>query len=115
MLNLLNEAKDSKFVTRKRNIVNDNSKPNYDTTNEMTYNTEILKSNICDYNDAYILVRGDVIIIAAPATQIACKSFKYKAKLLGNAAAMDDNAANGIIRNATIAVSLKEITFNAID
>ena len=22
--------------------------------NEITYNTEILKSNLCDYNDAYI-------------------------------------------------------------
>ena len=24
------------------------------------YNTEVLKSNICDYNDAYILVRGNI-------------------------------------------------------
>ena len=29
MLNLLNEASDSKFVTRKWNIVNDDSKANY--------------------------------------------------------------------------------------
>ena len=29
-------------------IVNDNSKSNYDMTNEITYNTEILKSNLCD-------------------------------------------------------------------
>ena len=29
MLNLLNEADISKFLTRKWNIVNDNSKPNY--------------------------------------------------------------------------------------
>ena len=28
MLNLLNEANDSKFLTRKLNIVNDNSKSN---------------------------------------------------------------------------------------
>ena len=28
ILNLLNEAKDSKFVTRKWNIVDDNSEPN---------------------------------------------------------------------------------------
>ena len=45
ILNLLNEADDSKFATRKWNIVNDNSKSNYDITNEITYNTEILKSN----------------------------------------------------------------------
>ena len=60
ILNLLNEANDSKFVTRKRNIVNDNSKSIYDATNEITYNTEILKSNLCDHKDAYILVRGDI-------------------------------------------------------
>ena len=56
MLNLLNEANDSKFVTRKWNIVGDNSKSNYASANETTYNKEIKKSNLCGYNDAYILV-----------------------------------------------------------
>ena len=74
ILNLLNEANDSKFVARKWNIVNDNSKSNYDATNEITYNTEILKSNLCDYNKAYILVRGDITVAVGPATQVA---FKY--------------------------------------
>ena len=41
ILNLLNEASNSSFVTRKWNIVNDNSKSNYDATNEITYNIEI--------------------------------------------------------------------------
>ena len=49
ILNLLNETNDSKFVTRKWNIVNDNSKSNYDVINEITYNTEILKCNLCDF------------------------------------------------------------------
>ena len=35
MSNLLNEANDSKFTTRKWNIVNDNSKLNYDAANEL--------------------------------------------------------------------------------
>ena len=64
-LNLLNEAIDSNFVTRKWNIGNNNSKSNYDTSNEITYNTEILKSNLCDYNDAYILVRSFIAVVAA--------------------------------------------------
>ena len=34
-------------------------------------NAEVLKSNLCDYNDAYILVRGDITVAAAPATQVA--------------------------------------------
>ena len=45
ILKLLNEANDSKFVIRKWNIVNDNSKANYDSANEITYNTEVLKFN----------------------------------------------------------------------
>ena len=38
------------------------------------------------------------------------KSFEYKAKLLGNAVAQADNAANGILRNATIALQLKYLS-----
>ena len=39
------------------------------------------------------------------------KSFKYKAKLLGNTAAQTaPNAANGILKNATIAVPLKYLS-----
>ena len=48
------------IVTRKWNIGNYQSYGKYDDKNEITYNTEILKSNLCDYSDAYILVRGDI-------------------------------------------------------
>ena len=71
---MLNETSGSKLVTRKGNIVNNNSKWNYDATNEVTYNTEILKSNLCDYNDAYILVRRDITVMAVPTTQVAFKN-----------------------------------------
>ena len=63
-LNLLNESNDSKFMTRKWKIDNDNSKWNYAAINEISYNTENFKSNLCDYNDAYILVTGDINVIA---------------------------------------------------
>ena len=75
ILNLLNEANDSKFVTRKWNIDNDNLKVNYDAANELTYNTEVLKSSLCDYNAAYILVIGNIIISGNNlATQVAFKN-----------------------------------------
>ena len=45
-----------------------------DEGNEVIYNTEVLKSNLCDYNDAYILVRGDITVTAAPTTQVAFKN-----------------------------------------
>ena len=73
VLNLLIVANNSKFVTRKWNIANDNSNANHSVRNEIIYNTELLKSNLCDYNGAYILVSGDIIVTAAPATQVAFK------------------------------------------
>ena len=42
ILQTINNANDSKFVTRKWNIVNDNSNSNYTATNEIIYNTEFL-------------------------------------------------------------------------
>ena len=40
-MNLLNEASDSKFVTRKLNIFNDQSNANYDVGSKIIHNTEI--------------------------------------------------------------------------
>ena len=48
ILNLLNEANDSKFVTRKWKIFSDQSSTNFNVENKITYNTEALKSNLRD-------------------------------------------------------------------
>ena len=40
----------------------------------MIYNTEVLKSNLCDYNDTYILVKGDITVTAASETQVPFKN-----------------------------------------
>ena len=61
ILNLVNEASEYKFVTGKWNIGNDQSNANYDVGNEIVYNTEVLKSNLRNYGDAYILVRSEKI------------------------------------------------------
>ena len=39
-------------MTEKQNIVNDQSNANFNVGNEIIYNTEVLKSDRCDYNDA---------------------------------------------------------------
>ena len=52
ILNLLNDANDPKFMKRKWNIVNNDSNSNYATANEITFKAEILKPNLCDYNNA---------------------------------------------------------------
>ena len=60
---------------------------NFDVGNKIIYNTELLKSNLCDYNDTYILVRGDITVTVVHATQVAfknCASFtKYITKTDG--------------------------------
>ena len=43
VLNLLNEAGDSKFVTRKLYIAIDQSNPNYDLGNQIIYSIEVFK------------------------------------------------------------------------
>ena len=57
---------DSRFLTRKWNNANDQSNANYDV-NEIIYNTEVLKSNLSNYNDTYILGKYDTTVTSAPA------------------------------------------------
>ena len=84
ILNLLSEANDYKFVTRKCNIVNDNWKAYYNVANKISYNTEVLTSSLCNYNDDYILVRGDITVIAAGDKQVAFKNCAPFTKCITN-------------------------------
>ena len=52
----------------------DQSNANYDVGNTTIYNTEVLKSNLCDCNEDYILVRGDITVPPAPATEVSFKN-----------------------------------------
>ena len=70
----MNEPNNSKSVTRKWNIVNDLLDENYGVGKKIICNTEVLKSNLCDYNDAHILVRGDIVVSAAFASQVSFKT-----------------------------------------
>ena len=62
-----------------------------DIGNEVIYNTEVLKSNICD-NNVYILVKRDITVTTAPATPVLFKNCapltKYITKI--NRTTMDD-------------------------
>ena len=52
------------FATRKWYVVNDQSNTQYGEGNEngttIKFETKIIKSNLCDYSDTYILVTGDI-------------------------------------------------------
>ena len=60
IINLLNNTPDqrSKFRTKKWIEINDQSRGVYNTNSDIRSNPTILKSNLCDYADAYILVKG---------------------------------------------------------
>ena len=74
-------------MTRKSNIVNDQQSAYYDVGNELTYKSEALKSNLCDYNDAYMVIRGGITVTAPRTTWICfknCATFsKYITKIDG--------------------------------
>ena len=80
----MNEAHNSKFVTRKWNISNDNSNANYSVGKEIIYNTEDLRSNFYDYSDACILVIGHSTVTAASATQVVFKNCASFTKCITN-------------------------------
>ena len=54
----------SKFRTRNWVEINDESRGTY-TSNDIKFKTTMLRSNLCDYADAYILVKGTIRITGA--------------------------------------------------
>ena len=79
--NLLNDSDNefSKFATKKWYVVNDQNKSEYGEGNEddssIKFETKVIRSNLCDYSDAYILLTGDIKVAAIAAnTNVAFKN-----------------------------------------
>ena len=64
--NLLNDASNqpSKFRTRNWVEINDESRGTY-TSDDIKFKTIMLRSNLCDYAEAYVLVKGTITITGA--------------------------------------------------
>ena len=64
--NLLESTSDnlSKFRTRNWVEINDESRGNY-ANSDIRFKTTMLRSNLCDYADSYIIVKGIITIIGA--------------------------------------------------
>ena len=52
----------SKFRTRHCVEINDESKGKYDNSN-IKFKTSMIRSKLCDYNDAYIFVKGTITVL----------------------------------------------------
>ena len=55
----------SKFRTKEWIEINDQSRGVYNTNSDIRSKPTMLKSNLCDYADAYILVKGAITITEA--------------------------------------------------
>ena len=78
IINLLNDSsnEESKFATKKWYVINNQTaKGKYDQNNSVKFETEIIKSSLCDYSNAFILVTGDIVAAANNNTDVAFKNF----------------------------------------
>ena len=53
----------SKFRTRNWVEINDESRGAYNVNSQIKFKTTMLKSSLCDYSDAYILLRELLVLI----------------------------------------------------
>ena len=55
----------NQFRTKNWVETNDESKESYSAGSDIRFKTTMLRSNLCDYADAYILVKGTIAITGA--------------------------------------------------
>ena len=73
---MLNDSvnEDPKFSTKKWHVINSQTvKYKYNQINSINFETKIIKSKLCDYADAFILVTEDVTVNANNNTHVAFK------------------------------------------
>ena len=64
----------SKFRTKNWVEINDESRRTYNVNSETKFKTTMLRSSLCDYIDAYILVKGKTTITGAGDDAAASKA-----------------------------------------
>ena len=81
IVNLLSDSgnESSRFSTRKWYLINDQNNGQYGKGNEndaiIKFETKIIKPNLFDYSDTYILVRGDIKVAdVSTTTNVAFKN-----------------------------------------
>ena len=64
IINLLENTSNqpSKFRTKNLVEINDESRVTYNTNSQIKFKNTMLKSSLCDYNEAYILVKGNIAV-----------------------------------------------------
>ena len=67
IINLLDNTTDQSFKFRTKNWfeVNNEAGGSYIGNSQLEFETSVLQTSLCDYNDAYILVKETITIIGA--------------------------------------------------
>ena len=68
----------SKFRTRDWVEINDESRRAYNVNSQIKFKTTMLKSRLCDYSDAYILVKGTISVNNTAAADAAANNINKK-------------------------------------
>ena len=68
----------SKFRTRNWVEINDESRGAYNVNSQIKFKTTMLKSSLCDYSDAYILVKGTISVNNTAAQGAAANNINKK-------------------------------------
>ena len=94
IVNFLDTTSDNKdlpkFVTKKWVEVYDQSEGNYDVNKEIRIKTSMLRSDLCDYSDAYIVVKRTITVVRPNDAK------KNKATTLKNNAPFINCIINGV-------------------
>ena len=78
IINLLYDSsnEESKFATKKCHVIDSQTaKGKCKQSNTIKFKTETIKSSLCDYSDAFILVTGNITVNAANDTDVAFKNW----------------------------------------
>ena len=68
----------SKFRTKNWIEINDESRGAYNAASQIKFKTTMLKSSLCDYSDAYILVKGTISVNKTAAEGAAANNTNKK-------------------------------------
>ena len=77
IMNLLNDSsnEESKFATKKWYVIDSQTtKGKYKQGDTIKFETETIKSSLCDCSDTFILVTGNITVNAANDTDVAFKN-----------------------------------------
>ena len=80
--NLIDDAPNQFSKFRKKNWVeiNDESRGTYNVNSQIKFKTTMLKSSLCDYSDAYILVKGTITVNNTVAAGVDANNTNKKVK-----------------------------------